>query len=54
VIGNPAQLSGWVSPAGAKLVFGDNLLAVCRITRNCWRLGPKGIHRVAANKRQSG
>ena len=54
VIGNPAHLSGWVSPAGAKLVFGDNLLAVCRITRTHWRLGPKGIHRVVAYKRQRG
>jgi UDP-2-acetamido-3-amino-2,3-dideoxy-glucuronate N-acetyltransferase len=29
VIGNPARITGWISPHGCKLEFGENEIAVC-------------------------
>lgn len=38
VYGNPAQIQGWVSEAGHKLVFSEQGLATCPETRTKYRL----------------
>jgi len=46
VTGNPARMGGWVSPAGALLVFRADGTATCPISRARWRMGQAGPHRV--------
>ena len=52
VLGCPAERTGWVSPAGAKLLFDEYGFAACPITNTHWRVQDNGIRLVASKKKR--